>query len=59
MSCSYKGLNYVNNQKVDKKEQVSGQILESGSDPLPDAVARSGMLLSIYPCNAIKKVYFL
>lgn len=59
MSCSYKGLNYVNKQKVDKKEHVSGQVLESSSDPLPEAVARSGVLLSIYPCNAIEKVYFL
>ena len=38
---------------------MSGQVLESGSDPLPEAVAWSGLLLSICPCNAIEKVYFL
>lgn len=55
MLCSYKGLNYVNKQKVDKKEQMSGEVLESGSDPLPEAVAWNEMLLSICPCSAIKK----
>lgn len=38
---------------------MSGPALDSGSDPLPEAVARGRMLLSICSCNVIKKVNFL
>lgn len=38
---------------------MSGQVLDSGSDLLPEAVAWSRMLLSSDSCNAIKKVNLL